>query len=101
MHCAKSLHRGIDRILHLRFVGHIGNHEFRAAAETRREFLARLAVEVGEKHFAARGDQVLRSGGAKAGDTAGNQEYAVFDLHEKVNSISKKSNRKQPPMNSF
>ena len=80
MQGAESGDGGIDRLLHLRFVCHIGDHEFRAAAETCREFFARVAIEIGEHYLGARARQLARGRRTQARSAARNQKYAVFYL---------------------
>ena len=79
---AECFHRSVYRLLHLFFVGDVRDHKARIGAEAGGKFFTGLWVEVCNHNSAAGRNQMLRGRRAQSRRAAGNQEYAVFDLHE-------------------
>ena len=78
---AEGLPGEIDGRLDLAFVGHIGRHETRAAAQFGGDTSARFRIHVAEHDVGAGFRQQAGRAGAQAGCAAGDQEGAAFDSH--------------------
>jgi hypothetical protein len=77
---AELLHGERDGRLAVGFGRHIGPDE--APAELGGELLARLALQVGDHHLGAVFRRHARACRAEARSAAGDQEYAISDLHQ-------------------
>ncbi len=81
VHRAEVFQRGGDRGLGIGFGGDVGADEAHRRAQFIDQRLSGDFVEIRHHHLAAEADQVAHGAGAEPGSAAGDDEYAVFDLH--------------------